>query len=354
MADLSPPDLTKIKRVLIVKLSAMGDILHALPVASALKASFPHLEIGWAVQTNFALLLEGNPSLTRIHEVPPLRVNHLNRRDYRRDYPASLREIRQCRYDLVLDLQGLTKSALVAVWSGASLRYGYHWLRELARIVENPIPKRSQSVHVVDQYLDTAHFFGAAVRPVTFPFAISDTDSAHVKSLLREGGIREGDRFLSVNPASAQPLKQWGESHFAGVMDRIYEKTGTPCVLLTSDKAVAGEVAAAAQHPFVDLSGKTTLKQLGGVIAESRVHLCGDTGSAHLAAALGVSTITLVGPTDPDRICPYGQRANVFSHKEVCDPACNWHHCAFPHAKCLAAITEGEVVERILGLIEGE
>ena len=348
----SPVDLSRIERVLLVKLSAMGDILHALPVSAALKRSYPHLEIGWAVQSQFVSLVEGNPFLTRIHAVPKLRLGSLGGVNYRREYLASLKDIRAADYELVLDLQGLTKSALVAVASGAKFRYGYHWLRELARAVETPVPHNPASAHIVEQYLDVARHFGAKTDPVQFPFFISPQDRDTVSGLLYAGGIEAETPFLSVNPASAQPLKQWGAARFAAVMDAVRRDTGSPAVLVTADRGVAAEVANAAQLPFVNLAGKTSLKQLGSVIQRSTVHLCGDTGSAHLAASLGVPALTLVGPTDPDRICPYGQRENVLSHKEVCDPQCNWHHCKFPHARCLAAISEREVIERVLALME--
>ncbi len=348
------PDLNGLNRVLIVKLSAMGDVIHALPVSAALKTAFPHLELGWAVQAGFAPLVEGNPFLAFVHTLPPLKPNRLLSFSSRREYLASLKAIRDVEYDLVLDLQGLTKSAVVALGSRARYRLGYHWLRELAKAVETPLPRREGSVHIVDQYLDTAFFLGANVDRVTFPMASEPEVSREIGGLLTEGGLREGERFLSVNPASARALKQWGAGKFARVMDAVERKSGVKTVLVTSDRKVAAEVAAEAVLPFIDLSGQTTLKGLREILKRSAVHLCGDTGSAHLAAALGVPTVTLVGPTDPDRIGPYGQRENVLSHKSVCSPKCRWHHCAFPQARCLAEISEAEVAFRIGTLLETE
>jgi len=111
-------------------------------------------------------------------------------------------------------------------------------------------------------------------------------------------------------------------------------------------------VAAGVSAPFANLAGQTNLKQLGAVIRRSAVHICGDTGSGHMASALGRPVIALVGPTDADRTCPYGQRHNVIRHADQCGAACSWHHCQFAGSRCLESITATEValqVERILG-----
>jgi heptosyltransferase I len=124
-------------------------------------------------------------------------------------------------------------------------------------------------------------------------------------------------------------------------------------VVVTADGPVAEAVQQAAKRPFVNLAGRTDLKQLAAVLRCCAVHVCGDTGSAHLAAALGRPVITLIGPTDPERVGPYGQRENVLSHREACDAACSWHHCKFEAPRCLAAISVEEVLKQVLLLTRG-
>src|SRR5690348_6627722 len=129
-----PPevDMGSVRRVLIIKLSALGDIIHALPVSAALKASFPHVELTWAVEEGFAPLVAGNPFLSHILTLPKVRGRQLRSPAFHREYFRRLRDVRMRRFDLTLDLQGLTKSAVVAAASGARLRLAYHWLREAA------------------------------------------------------------------------------------------------------------------------------------------------------------------------------------------------------------------------------
>jgi len=346
---MTPPDVDmgSVGRVLIIKLSAFGDIIHALPVAAALKASFPHIELTWAVEEAFAPLVAGNSSIDHILTLPKVRGKQLRSASFHRDYFLRLRDVRKRRFDLTLDLQGLTKSAVVAAASGARLRLAYHWVREAASLFERAVPREPGSVHVVDQYLDVARFLGAAVGSPQFPFAISEQDEAAVEAMLANQGIERGARFVSVNPASAVAIKQWGAQNYAALLDRLDSQLGLKSVVVTADKTVAAQVLAHATRPFANLAGRTNLKQLGAVIRRSAAHVCGDTGSGHLAAALLTPVIALIGPTDADRMCPYGQRGNVIRHADMCGVSCSWHHCQYSAAKCMESIAVDEVVDRI-------
>jgi heptosyltransferase-1 len=340
-----------VRRVLIIKLSALGDILHALPVSAALGDAFPQWEISWAVEEPFAPLLTGNPYLTDVIGLPKVRSDRLRAAAFRRDYFARLGAIRNRRFDLTLDLQGLTKSAVIALATGAPCRLGYHWLREAARYVETPVPRRAESVHIVDQYLDVARFLGVEPDPVRFPFCIPEEEDRAVTAMLCREGLEPGTPFVAVNPASALAIKQWGTAHYAALLDAVQDGLALPSVLVTADQKVAAEVQAAARRPFVNLAGRTNLKQLAAALRRCAVHVCGDTGSGHLAAALGRPVVALIGPTDPDRACPYGQRANVISRREMCGAGCNWHHCEYAGPRCMAAISVADVMQKLASLL---
>jgi heptosyltransferase-1 len=317
---MTPPavDMASVRRVLIIKLSALGDIIHALPVSAALGEAFPHLELTWAVEEAFTPLISGNPYLAHVFPLPKIHGHQLRSPAFHREYFRRMRDVRNRRFDLTLDLQGLTKSAFVAAMSGARVRLGYHWLREAAAFFERPIPRRPGSVHIVEQYLDVARFLGADATQVHFPFHIPEEEEQAVQRMLEAQGIPAGTDYISVNPASALALKQWSAESYAALMDRLRERLNVPMVLVTADKAVAAKVQAAAKQPFVDLAGGTNLKQLAAVLRRNLLHICGDTGSGHLAAALGRPVVSLMGPTDAERLSPYGQRRYVIRHREVC------------------------------------
>lgn len=344
-----PPvvDMASIRRVLIIKMSAMGDIIHALPVSAALGEAFPHLELTWAVEEPFTPLLAGNPYLANILTLPKVHSRHLRSAAFRRDYLHRLRGLRSHRFDLALDLQGLTKSAIVAAASGAPLRLGYHYQREAARFLVRPVEPRPESVHVVEQYLDVARHLGAAPKAVRFPFFIPEEADAGVVAMLCAAGVDPQGPFVAVNPAAGAARKQWGSVNYATFMDAIRAEMRLPVVMVTADREVAIEVRAAARLPFVDLSGRTNLKQLAAVLQRCAIHVCGDTGSGHLAAALGRPVVALIGPTDPDRICPYGQRADTLCYREACSTNCTTRHCQYDRPRCLAAISVSEVLSRV-------
>lgn len=352
LAHLLPGlEMHQIQRVLITKLSAMGDILHALPVSAALGKAFPHLEISWACEEMFEPLLSGNPFLSNIITLPKLKIKSLKSSNYRSEYLRYLKDIRSRKFDLAIDLQGLTKSALISLASGAKYKIGYHWLREAAPFIEKAIPKRLESVHIVDQYLDVARFLGADVSHVEFPFTISEEDSEVAGKLLEAGGIDPEKAFVVINPAAGHPLKEWGAENYAELIDRLWTEYQLPTALVTADLQAAAAVERRTHVPFVNLAGKTSLKQLGAVLMKSVVQICGDTGSAHMSAALNRPVITLIGPTDPDRACPYNQRANVISGRSRCGKKCDWHHCEYAIPKCLSEIEVGDAVRKVNGIL---
>lgn len=339
----SEVDMSAVRRLLIIKLSALGDIVHALPVSAALGEAFPHVEITWAVEETFAPLIAGNPYVASILCLPAISGRELRSLGFHRRYVRRLRDIRGQRFDLSLDLQGLAKSALVAAATGAPVRLGYHYQREGAGIVTRPIPPQPESFHVVDQYLDVARFLGASADPVRFPFHIPRTARLSVAQMLVESGVPAGRPYISVNPASGIAIKQWRPERFAALLDELNYRLGMPTVLVTANMLVAAEVRRTARRPFADLSGKTDLKQLAAALEGSAVHICGDTGSGHLASALGRPVISLIGPTDPARACPYGQQERAISRRHLCSPGCSPHRCSFGTPLCMDAITVSDV-----------
>lgn len=346
--------MRSVERILIVKLSSFGDIVHALPVSAAIKKSFPHIQLSWAVEEVFYPLLEGNPYLDSIVRLPKANSKKLKTLSFYKDYLAKIAPLRNPGYDIVLDLQGLTKSAVVARYARAKHRIAYHWVREVAGLFVKPIPRNPENIHIVDQYLDVARFLGANIENPVFPLHIPEQDAKSVEKMLVEGGWSKDTPLVAINPASAKALKEWETSKFALLVNKLYQENSVQSVLVTADKKVAERVASEITVPFINLSGKTNLKQLAEVLRQSDLHLCSDTGSGHLAAALEKPVVALIGPTDTDRICPYRQRENVVQHREHCGERCTWHQCQYPQPKCMQAITVDEVYQKITTILSAK
>jgi heptosyltransferase-1 len=341
--------------------------MHALPVSAALGEAFPHLELTWVVEDLSAEVVQGNPYLREVIVLPRNRwkKGRLNPRIWN-EYLAFLRDLRLRRFDLSLDLHGHGKSALLVWGANAPHRYGWSRLKDGAQRASQAIPPRPESVHRVDWFLDVARAFGANPERIVFPLAIPDEARKRVHDLLCAAQIDPKQPYLVLNPSGSNPVRRWSVARYAEVLAQLGVQRNLPCVLVGSSKdreltqAIAATLdASAGRLPLLDLAGRTNLKELAALLEGASAHLCGDTGSAHIAVAVGCPVIGLYGPSDPNHAGPWGQEANVLSHRNVCGRGCSERACALPKptcpgvplAHCLAQVSPQQVVaktERIL------
>ncbi|BCW96550.1 MAG: lipopolysaccharide heptosyltransferase II [Fimbriimonadales bacterium] len=360
---MRPVDLNRVERLLILKVSSMGDIVHASPVAAALKRAFPHLQIGWIAEDRHGGVLVGSPRIDRLHIIPHrvLRERPFGR-EARQTVLRIARELRAERYQVALDLQGLLKSALWGVLGGVPIRYGAHRMRELTPLLLRriPIPDRADR-HVVQQYLDAARWLGASGEfpdlyaapedaqspepPVEFPLFVSEEAQQQAACKLAQLGI-EGAPFISMNPSAGREWKRWRIENFAALSDRIEAEWGVPVVFVggPGDKPLEEQLGRLKQRPLRSLIGRTSLQEAMAVVQRSAVHVCGDTGTAHIAAAFRTPVVSLYGPTSPDRTGPYGQRARALTKRAQCR-ACPPDRCL--RKECLQWITVDEVLTAV-------
>ena len=279
-------------RVLISRLSALGDVVCSLPAATAFKRSFPDAHVTWVVDPRFAGIVECCASVDEIVRFKP-----------------SLTTVPKfdTPFDVAIDLQGLLKSALGISRAKAKSKLGYHWQREGARFFSSPVTPDPTSFHVVDQYVDVARAAGASADRAEFCLVPKAEDVAIVHEKLSSSGV--GERFVIANAGAGWASKRWPAASFAG-LSRELTKNGLPLVLIggkgEEDTATVNEVIAAGGE-VVNLVGQTNVRELVAAIAKAAVHVGGDTGSTHIAAALGVPAVGLYSITNPRRSCPYGQ-----------------------------------------------
>jgi lipopolysaccharide heptosyltransferase I len=331
------------KRVLLVRLGSLGDILHALPTLVTLKENFPQWELDWLVEGRWRELLEGNPFLTRIVEFDTLgwRTAPFSRDAWGRLRQA-VRLLRERRYDCALDLQGAIKSAIASRLSGAVEVVGFQgaWLREQAAGLFYTRHATPDAVHVVEANLALAKALGAKRVVIGFPLPAGDKE-ALPKELPR------GD-FAVVNPGAGWTAKQWSVDGYAQICDALEKSLSLPVVLNCGpgEETLAGQVreACRSSQPFV-FSG-----ELAGLIAllrRARILVGPDTGPLHLAAALGVPTVGLYGPTDPRRNGPYGNRGRTLRPENA---STSYQHSAPPDG-VMERIRPEQVLEAIQELL---
>lgn len=281
-------------RFLIARLSSMGDVVCTLPAASALKASYPDSEVVWCVDPRFAGIVELCSAVDRVVVWPKEAAER----------KAALGELGE--FDAAFDLQGLWKSASVVRAVRAKRKLGYHWQRELSWLFSQRVRPDATSLHVTDQYVDVVRAFGAECDRAEFSLKPDPADIAKVRSLLPQGD------FVVCNAGAGWATKRWPAAHFATLANTLSER-GLRAVFIGAgpDRPAFEEVQRAGAPAAFDLVGRTKVRELVALVSLARAHVGGDTGSTHIAAALGVPAIGLYSITRPERSCPYGQRHNT-------------------------------------------
>ena len=294
---MSPP-----RSIVVVKLSAIGDVLHGVPAAVAIKRAFPGARIGWVVEGRSGDVLAGHPAIDHLFRLP-------------RGWLRSLATVRSLRRQLVdfapdvaIDLQGLLKSAVPTLLSGARMRIGHASpeSREGAWLAYNH-PVRASADHVVDRNCQLLAPLG--IRDVAPDFAMPRWPSSRARMSEWVGSLRLTAPPVILNPGAGWPSKIWPAERFATVARELERRHGLRSIVVwggDGEFAVAERIAAATGRAAV-VAPRTSLQDLGELARLARLFISGDTGPLHLAAAVGTPCVGLFGPVPAARNGPHGQ-----------------------------------------------
>jgi lipopolysaccharide heptosyltransferase I len=327
------------RRIALIKPSALGDIVHALPVLTALREKWPAADITWIVNTSYESLLLGHPDLTD--------TLAFNRGAARRGplhaarYAVSFaRQLRRRRFDLVIDLQGLFRSALMCLATGAKTRIGFDNAREGSRFTYTHRVPIGDATHAVDRYWKVAEFLGVGNRPKHFKVPIAAEARAWAAAELH--GLPRP--IVAVAPGSKWITKRWPPAHFARVLARTPGVGSAVFVGTGEDTALSHEVMSGLYSPARDLTGKTTLPQLAGLLQSVDVMLGNDTGPLHLAAALGTPCVAPYTCTKVARHGPYNSFAGAVETAVACGGS---YLKTCPAMICMADLTPERLAPRL-------
>lgn len=332
------------RRILLVKPSALGDVVHALPVAASLARRYPEVRLDWLVEEEAAEVLRGHPALDALLVSGRRRwlaaLGHPGRIPGAvREAAAFARRIRTGGYDAVVDLQGLFKSACYVAAAGASLRVGLAEGREgSARILTHRVQSPPQPVHAVERYLAVAAFLDA--EPVReFQIAVEPAAEAAAAEL-----VADLPRPLVVLHAAARwETKRWPAGRWRELAWRLAgEGLGIALVGGKGDAKEAGAILAGGPPGARSLAGRLGLKGLAALLRQAALLVCVDSGPMHIAAAVGTPLVALFGATDPRRTGPYGE-ATILRRELACSP-CLSRRCGIVETlRCLREIPAAEV-----------
>ena len=333
-------------RFLIVRLGALGDVVHAIPVAAALRRAFPAARIDWLVSAKHREILDLVPVIDR-----RLVINDRGHASGGTSLLAAIGELRRSRYDVAIDLQGLIKSAVLARASGAPRVIGFssRYARERAARVfytEAHDPDRGglfdprETRHVVDINLGVLSRLGITAPAREFPIEDIDTDAA------RTAREQAGGRYALLNPGAAWPNKRWPPARLAAIASQLRARHGLMSIVLwgPGEDMLAAEVVAGAGGAAI-LSPKTSIADLAALARRASLMVSGDTGPTHIAAALGTPIVGIYGPTRPARNGPMSPRDITVSRDRVCQ--CHHLRRCTRDRMCLLDIDVAEVLDAV-------
>jgi 3-deoxy-D-manno-octulosonic-acid transferase/heptosyltransferase-1 len=334
--------------ILIVKLSAIGDVIHTLPSLRELRKLYPDAHITWVIEEASADLIKDHPDLDRILISPRKRwIQEFKGGQIHRptgEIRAWIKALRERSYDLVIDFHGLFKSAIIVFLSDGKRKLGYDSMQELSGLFYNDKIREDMEKHAVDRYLDFPRYLGANVGTPEFPIAIQAQNEKHIAELLKTHGMNEADVFVAISPIALWETKLWENERFARLGDRLNEELGMKVILSGGERKTLDDIQSQMRTPCINLGGQTTLRDLACLYRRAWLVISTDSGPMHLAAAVGTPVIALFGPTNPQRTGPYGKKHIVIQKALSCSP-CLLKKC--DSMQCMRDINVDEVFEAV-------
>jgi heptosyltransferase-1 len=375
----SPTSLAtrEFERILLIKPSSLGDVVHALPVLHGLRARYPKARIDWLVGHAFAPLLAGQPEVDELVVFDRREARSPVGRPRAWGYLAKFRRrLRAAKYDLALDLQGLFRSGWFAAATRAPVRLGLGSAREGAGLFySHRVDVPTMEMHAVDRYYLVAAELGFADTPIRFGLKLPDPVRATADRMLAEVGVSPEQPFIAMVPGARWETKRWPIEHFARLIEALGAELPLPIVLFgskserdlcasltepgryacepaTRKNAPSGDLGASRMARVVDLVGATTVPEMAALLGRAAVVVCHDSAAAHLAAALERPLVCLTGPTNPQRTGPYGRLDDVLQLELDCAPCYlkKLRRCPYNH-RCLRELSVDQVRRAVLARV---
>jgi heptosyltransferase-1 len=326
--ERKPLRTDKPKSILLIKLSAIGDVVHSLPLLEVLRKNFPEARIDWLIEEEASQIIEGHRDLDRMILsrrkswqkrllMPGQKLVVL------REIGQFLHDLRSTSYDLVIDLQGLFKSGILTGLSRSRRKIGftgggkegsYLFLTEKPYFFD-------YNKHALDRYLAVAEYLDCSVDSWQGDIPVRSSDRQAVEHLLREHSL-DREALVAINPVARWNTKLWEEERFALLADRLQKEISCKVIFTggKEDRPVNARIIDLMETTPLDLTGRTGLKELAYLYSKCRFVISTDTGPMHIAAAAGTPVVALFGPTAPWRTGPYGKVHRVIREEIPCSP----------------------------------
>ena len=336
-------------RILMVRLSSIGDLVHTLPVLSALRRRFPDATIDWLVETRHRDVLLSNPYVNELVEVDTFRWRkRLFSPATWSEIAAAVSEIRKRDYDVVLDLQGTIKSSVAARLAKSARHIGFATsaLKEKAAglFYSERVGLDASPPHVIDRHLRLLSALDIASVERDFPIVVPDEMDEAAAAKLEALGLSD---YVILNSGAAWVTKRWDPEKFGTLAAAIAEEWNLPSLVLwgPGEEDIARRIVETSSASAT-LAPPTGIRDVIPYIRRARLFVSGDTGPMHLASACGVPVLGIFGPTDPAQNGPFGSGDEVVRKNVPCGP-CYKHRCPGYGTVCMTSIEVSDVLEAV-------
>jgi lipopolysaccharide heptosyltransferase I len=351
-----------IERILIIRLSAIGDVVRALPAVNALRSEFPKVHIAWVVEEKALDILAWQPEIdeTIVFQRKRWKKGILNPLTFSRtvgEICGFVRELRSKHWDIALDFHGILKSGLISFVSGAKERVGFArgYCKEWNHLFNNRrvIPGSSRMSRFERNFV-LLDFLGVDGGRRDANIRVSQEDVEYVDRFFRDNGQEISLPIVAIHPGTSPktPYKRWATAHYSELADRLVEELKAS-VLLTwgpGERPMVDEVRRQMQRRSLVAPETRSLKQLAEILRRCTIYVGSDTGPMHIASLVGTPVVGIYGPTDPVVNAPYGGTPHIIVRKDLpCSP-CRNRRCK--DVKCMDAITSQDVLDAVKSLLE--
>jgi heptosyltransferase-1 len=325
------------KKILIIKPSSLGDVVHSLPFLNVIRACFPKAEIHWVIAKGLEGLLEGHPMINKLWIINKDAWKKIKQaKSTIKEIKELFMQLKKENFDIVIDLQGLLRSGILTVATSAPVKVGFAEAREGSSFFYTHKVEGGRNIHAVDRYLKIASFLGCNISDVRFPFPLSFNSSLITRHSLLSGN------YAVIVPGARWKTKVWPPEKFGKLSSKLPLRTVV--VGGKGDIDVANEIVNLSKGNAISLAGKTDLKELIEVMRGARFVVSNDSGPMHIAAALCIPVFAIFGPTDPIKTGPYGEGHTVIRGDIPCS-SCFKRTCN--EVKCMNSLSVEKVYEII-------
>ncbi|MYF98351.1 glycosyltransferase family 9 protein [Candidatus Poribacteria bacterium] len=328
-------------KILLIRLSSLGDIVLTTPAIRAVRAHFPQAYIAMLVAKQSADVLLQNPHLNEI-----IQFNRFAKDKDTGEMLRIIRILRQRRFALTFDFQRKFRTELLMYFSGATERVGK------GRLCTIRVPKQGNQ-HATESYFDLLHAAGIMAENRELEMFLSKSERTDACYVFEEAGVSEMQLKVGLFPGAGWKLREWMPDRFASIGDKLVEKFDAQVIIFGGPKegALVRSVANLMQHPAILFAGNLQIRQLAACIEKCDLFLTNDTGPMHIAAAVGTPTIALFGPGDHIRFQPLGESNTVIRHDVACSP-CKQFTEKCKDNICMKQITVDEVWDSICQILD--